>query len=93
MLDFAERKLEFIHDVSQISDERDFAQLEEVMRQIRERQERVEKYSKPLKKKFDPEAVKRARGFKGHDKDEIFRLIREINVQEPVELLLAQLTK
>ena len=93
MIDLSERKLELIQEVSQIRDERDLNQLEETLRNIRERQERIQKYSKPIPKKFDPETIKRQRGFKGHDKEEMFRLIREMNVQEPIEELLAMLTK
>ena len=63
------------------------------MREIRERQAGLRKYQKPTRKKTDLEAIKIERGFKAHDKEEIFRLIREINIQEPIELLLAQLTK
>jgi len=91
--DLAERKLELIQELSQIRDEQDFAQLEETLRNIRERQGRIRKYSKPMRKKLDPEAIKCQRGFKGHDKEEMFRLIREIDIQEPIELLLSQLTK
>lgn len=93
MTDLSERKLELIKEVSEIRDEKDLNQLEEALRLIRERQERIRKYSKPIRKKTDPEAIKRARNFKGHDKEEIFRLIREIDIQEPIELLLSQLSK
>ncbi|MFN0035345.1 MAG: hypothetical protein ACKVUS_09765 [Saprospiraceae bacterium] len=93
MLDLAERKLELIQEVSQIRDEQDFAQLENLLRQIRERQEGLMKYRKPLPKKFDPEAVKRRKGFKGQDRETFMHLVREINVQEPVEDLLAMLSK
>jgi hypothetical protein len=49
---------------------------------------------KPPGKKLDPEAIKREQGWKGqHDEAEIMRLIREINVKEPIELLLSQLSK
>lgn len=93
MIDLSERKLELIQEVSQIRDERDLNQLEETLRNIRERQERIRKYSKQIPKKFDPEAVKRQRNFKGHDKEAFMRIVREMNIQEPVEELLAMLTK
>ncbi len=49
---------------------------------------------KPLREKFDPEAMKRAQGWSGgHDKASILQLFREMNVDEPVELLLTQLSK
>lgn len=93
MLDIAERKLDLIQEVSQIRDEEDLQKLEDTLRQIRERQERLRKYRKLLPKKFDAEAVKRRRAFKGHDKEAFMQLVREINVQEPVEKLLAMLGK
>ncbi|MCW5922033.1 MAG: hypothetical protein KIS77_06820 [Saprospiraceae bacterium] len=93
MHNLAERKQELIQEVSQISDEQEFAQLEETLRKIKARQERIRKYRRPMPKKTDPEAIKRQRGFKGHDKEAFMHLIREMNVQEPVEELLAMLTK
>ncbi|MEK7254649.1 MAG: hypothetical protein AAB316_07895 [Bacteroidota bacterium] len=48
---------------------------------------------KPYREKFDPEETKREQGWKGqHDKEEMMRLIREMDIQEPVEELLAMLT-
>jgi hypothetical protein len=50
--------------------------------------------NKPFREKFDPDAMKREQGWKGqHDKAEIFRLIKEMDVTEPIELLISQLTK
>lgn len=49
---------------------------------------------KPLRETFDAEAVKQESGWKGqHDKVEMIRLIKEMDIQEPVELLLSQLSK
>ncbi len=49
---------------------------------------------KPLREKFDAEAVKRESGWKGqHDKAEMMRLIKEMDIQEPIELLLSQISK
>jgi len=47
----------------------------------------------PIRQKFDAEAIRQRRGRVGHDKAKIMRLIREMDVQEPIEQLLAQLTK
>ncbi|MBC7774623.1 MAG: hypothetical protein H7246_04230 [Phycisphaerae bacterium] len=93
MLDLTERKLEAIQEISQIQDERDIVQLENVLHQIRERQERLNGYRKTMPKKFDAEAVKRRKNFKRQDRDTFMRLVREINVQEPVDDLLAMLSK
>ncbi len=49
---------------------------------------------KPLREKFSAEAVKRESGWKGqHDKTEMMRLVKEMDIQEPIELLLSQLSK
>lgn len=48
---------------------------------------------KPMRK-FDEEAMMKEQGWTGkHDKEGIMRLIKEMNVQEPIEELLALLTK
>ncbi len=93
MIDLTERKLELIQEVSQLWDERDLSQLEETLLLIKNRKIQPQKRKKPMPKKFDPEAVKRRRNFKGHDKNAFMSLVREINVQEPIEELLALLTK
>lgn len=93
MGDIAARKLDLIQAVSQMQGEREIAQLEAAVQRIREQQERNKKYRAVIREKTDPEEIKRSRGFKGHDKEEIFRLIRAIDIQEPIELLLSQLTK
>ncbi len=49
--------------------------------------------AKPYRKVFDKEAMMREQGWTGqHDKEGIMRLIKEMNVQEPIEELLAMLT-
>ena len=93
MGDIAARKLEIIQAISQMQGEGEISQLEAAVRQIRKQNERNKKYRAIIREKTDPEEIKRIRGFKGHDKEEIFRLIREIDIQEPIELLLSQLTK
>ncbi len=50
--------------------------------------------AKPMRKKFDPEEMKREQGWTGkHDKEGIMRLIKEMDVKEPIEEMLALLTK
>lgn len=56
-------------------------------------EEEKQKLAKPMRK-FDEEAMMREQGWTGkHDKEGIMRLIKEMNVQEPIEELLALLTK
>ncbi len=95
MSDFAAQKSEFIQEVSAIQDEQKFSELVQAYQELKARDLEAikQKLRRPMRKKLDPEAIKRARGFKGHNKEEIFRLIKEIDIQEPIELLLSQLTK
>lgn len=93
MVDLNERKLELIQEVSQIRDEQDLSQLEAALLIIKDRKLLLQKRKKPMPKKFDPDVVRRLHGFKGQDKEAFMTLVRELKVQEPVETLLALLTK
>lgn len=95
MSDFTDQKNEFIQEVSALQDERQFSQLVAAYREIKARDVAAvkQRLRRPLRRKLNPEVIKRGRGFKGHDKAEIYRLIKEIDIQEPIELLLSQLTR
>ena len=57
-------------------------------------EEEKQKLAKPMRKKFDPEAMMKEQGWTGkHDREGIMQLIKEMNVQEPIEEMLALLTK
>ena len=92
MHDFAERKLEFIREVSAISDEAVFFELENTLHKFTAR-EKYRQLTRPTRKKFDAEAIRRKRNIQGHDHAEIFRLIKAVDIQEPIQLLLSQLSK
>ncbi len=50
--------------------------------------------SKSVREVFDVEAIKREQHWQGqHDKPAIMQLIEEMDIEEPTETLLAQLTK
>ncbi len=50
--------------------------------------------AKPIRKTFDKEAIMREQGWTGkHDKEGMDRLTQEMDIQEPIEELLAMLTK
>jgi len=53
----------------------------------------AEKKFELIREKFDADAIRQNRGRVGHNKAKIMQLIREMEVQEPIEQLLAQLTK
>ena len=93
MTALAEKKMEFIREVSGIEDEKTLAELVAAYRQITGEAKANGKSVKPIRQKFDANAIRRRRGRIGHDKAKIMQLIREMDVQEPIEQLLAQLTK
>ena len=93
MTALTEKKLEFIRKVSGIEDEKTLTALVEAYRQITGESKVNGKPAKAIRQKFDADAIRRRRGRVGHDKAKIMRLINEMDVQEPIEQLLAQLTK
>ena len=42
----------------------------------------------PVREKFDIEQLKKEQNYQGFDKEEVDRLIKEIDIQEPIEELL-----
>lgn len=51
------------------------------------------KLRRPIQKKMDPEALKKAQNWKGHDEEALRNAIHELNVEEPIEELLSQLAE
>jgi hypothetical protein len=93
MTALAEKKIEFIQTVSGIEDVKTLAALMEAYRKITEESKVSQKGKDSIRQKFDADAIRQRRGKKGHDKAEIIRLIQEMDIQEPIEQLLAQLSK
>ncbi len=94
MMDLAESKLELIRE---ISNEQDAEKLKAVAIYYRSlktaREEVVKKYAGQIRKRLDPKMLKRKQGLKRHDEEKIMQIIRKMNIQEPIEVLLSQLTK
>ena len=93
MSSLAEKKLEFIQEVSKIEDLKTLAALMEVYRKITQEAKTATKSVNPIRQKFDADAIRQRRVRVGHDKAKVMRIIQEMDVQEPIEQLLAQLTK
>lgn len=93
MTALAEKKMAFIQEVSGIEDVKTLTALIEAYRKITGEAKATSKSVTPIRQKFDADAIRQRRGRVGHDKAKIMRLIREMDVQEPIEQLLAQLTK
>ncbi len=52
----------------------------------------LKKITKPIKKKLDLEEIKKENNYKGVNRERFNALIKEINIVEPIELLLSQLS-
>lgn len=53
----------------------------------------LEQLAKPVRPHFDLEEMKREQGYQPINKTELEELNRELDIQEPLEDLLAMLTK
>lgn len=53
----------------------------------------LEQLAKPIRPYFDLEEMKREQGYQPINKAELEELIKELDIQEPLEDLLAMLTK
>ncbi len=53
----------------------------------------LSKINRPMAKKLDLEALKKAKNYKGVNRARFNQLVKEINIHEPIELLLSQLSK
>jgi hypothetical protein len=89
----AERKYHLIQLISSIEDEKTLAQMQEELEEIQRRGSLLAKLTKPMKKTLDVEELKREQNWKPVDMEEWHRLAEELDIQEPIEQLLAQLTK
>jgi putative IMPACT (imprinted ancient) family translation regulator len=91
MSDLSTIKSDFIREVSEIKDETTMTALIDAYQTI---------ISKPksknviaVRKKFNADAIRKKFGQDGHDKSKIMNLIREMNIQEPTDVLISQLTR
>jgi hypothetical protein len=51
------------------------------------------KLRRPIQKSLDLEAIKKAKNYKGVNRVRFDQLIREINITEPIDLLISQLNQ
>lgn len=93
MGNFAEQKLQFIREISALDDIETFSQLLLAYNSLLAQRDHTDRYKKKIPQKFNAAAIKKSRKFKNHDRAEIMALIDAINIQEPIEVLLSQLSK
>jgi hypothetical protein len=93
MGNFAEQKLQFIREISALEDTETFSQLLLAYNSLLAQRNHTDRYKKKILQKFNAAAIKENRRFKNHNRAEIMALIDAMNIQEPIELLLSQLSK
>ena len=93
MVDLKKRKMHLIQAVAAIEDEKALSALEAALHKIEAGQEILQKLAKPIRKTLDIEVLKQEQGWHGHDREKIMQIIKEMDVQEPIETLVAQLSK
>ena len=49
--------------------------------------------NRPIKKTLDIEAIKKAKNYKGLNRERFDKLVKEMNITEPIDLLIAQLSR
>lgn len=89
----AERKYHLIQLISSIEDEKVLVQIQEELEAIRSKEELLAQITKPMKKTLDVEEMKREQNWKPVDIEELQEIIKQMDIQEPIELLLSQLSK
>ena len=83
-------KLYLISQIASLNDDTVLAQLENVLTQnhSNNKDEILRKLSTPRKKKLDIELLKKEQNFTQFNRTRFDKLIKELNIQEPIEQLL-----
>ena len=82
------RKYRLIENIMQVDNEKIIDKLEEILKSYKSDHTSIEPYIRPMRKKLDVDELIAEQGFEGVDKDKIDRLIKDINLETPLEELL-----
>ena len=82
------RKLELIAKITSVKNESLFVQLEDLIKESLTVSDPLLKIAKPIKKKLDIDQLIKEQNFKGFNKKKFDKLVKELNIQEPIEQLL-----
>lgn len=83
------RKYKLISQITSLKDEAEIARLEVVFKNLTTGDELLRKLAKPMRKHLKVEELVKEQGFKGVDRKKFDALIAAIDIQEPIEELLA----
>ncbi len=93
MGDIIAQKDYLIKLISAIEDEAVLTLLREILEKVQQQQDLVAMLTKPMPETLDVDAIKQRQNWKGVDRAKWDKIIEELDIQEPVETLVAQLTK
>lgn len=82
------KKHKLIEKIADLQDEEVLNKLETLLGEYSKGNLIFMEIVKPVRDKFDIEQLKKEQNYQGFDKEEVDRLIKEIDIQEPIEELL-----
>jgi hypothetical protein len=82
------KKYKLIEKITDLQDEDVLNKLEILLGEYSKGNLILMEIVKPVREKFDIEQLKKEQNYQGFDKEEVDRLIKEIDIQEPIEELL-----
>ena len=82
------KKYKLIERITSLQDEEVLNKLELVLNEYSRGNLILMEIVKPIREKLDIEQLKKEQNYQGFDKEEVDRLIKEIDPQEPIEELL-----
>ena len=81
-------KLELINRIMSLKDAYKLREIEATLRDMWTDEDIIKKFSKPIRERIDIEELKREQNYKPINKEEFFKKIDKLNIEEPLEDLL-----
>jgi hypothetical protein len=88
-----ERKYRLIQMISAIQDDDLLDRLEDYLSVMTTQDRVLARIAKPIQAKIDLEKIKHAQNWKPVDRKKFDTLIQDLDIQEPIDLLLSQLSR
>lgn len=85
------KKYKLIEKITNLQDEDLLNKLELILNEYSRGNLILMEIVKPIREKLDIEQLKKEQNYQGFDKEEVDRLIKEIDLQEPIEELLGMI--
>ncbi len=82
------KKYKLIEKITSLQDEEVLNKLELLLKEYSSGNATLMEIVKPMSEELDIEQLKLEQNYKGFNKEEVDQLIKEINIQEPIEDLL-----